>query len=180
MSYYMSRYADMWNFGSETGEWPVGFLFTTPPEIGQGEYSTKMIIASPMSWNTVRRWENTTVGRRGSGYEDWKCRCTDLLLDRMERLYPDFRDCIENINSASPLTIRDYYGVKDGSMYGFAKDCRNILLTHIPVATKISNLLLTGQNINLHGFCGVPLTAINTSEAILGNNYVLNRINEAN
>lgn len=180
MSYYMSRYADMWNFGSETGEWPVGFLFTTPPEIGQGEYSTKMIIASPMSWNTVRRWENTTVGRRGSEYEDWKCRCTDLLLDRMERLYPDFRDCIENINSASPLTIRDYYGVKDGSMYGFAKDCRNILLTHIPVATKISNLLLTGQNINLHGFCGVPLTAINTSEAILGNNYVLNRINEAN
>ena len=36
---------------------------------------------------------------------------------------------------------------------------------------KIEKLLLTGQNNNLHGFCGVPLTAINTCEAILGINY---------
>ena len=43
--------------------------------------------------------------------------------------------------------------------------------------TKVSNLFLTGQNNNLHGFCGVPLTAIQTCEAILGRNYVLNQLN---
>jgi len=54
------------------------------------------------------------------------------------------------------------------------------VLTQIPVYTKVRNLLLTGQNINLHGICGVPLTAINTAEAILGTNTIINLINDAN
>ena len=51
-------------------------------------------------------------------------------------------------------------------------------LSQVPVVTKIKNLLLTGQNNNLHGFCGVPLTAITTSEAILGSGYVIEKINQ--
>ena len=82
------------------------------------------------------------------------------------------------MNTASPLTIRDFYGVKEGSISGYSKDCKNIALSQVPVVTKVKNLLLTGQNNNLHGFCGVPLTAINTCETILGNNYIINRINE--
>lgn len=175
-TYYMSRYDQMWNFGGEQ-EWPVGFLFVTPPEIDQGEYSTKMIVTAPMLWDYVRRWEDTTVGQRGEEYGAWKAECREKLLDRMEVIYPGFRDCIEDINTASPLTIRDWYGVKEGSMCGFSKDCRDILFSQVPVVTKVPNLLLTGQNCNLHGFCGVALTAISTSEAILGRNYVLGRIN---
>ena len=37
---------------------------------------------------------------------------------------------------------------------------------------------MTGQNVNLHGFCGVPLTAINTVEAIVGLNQIIKKINE--
>ena len=62
-------------------------------------------------------------------------------------------------------------------MYGFVKDCRNMAATQLPVATKIDNLLLTGQCVNLHGFCGVPLTAISTAEAILGRDAVTDKIN---
>lgn len=75
------------------------------------------------------------------------------------------------------MTIRDYYAAKEGTMCGYSKDYKNMVLSHLPVVTKAKNLLLTGQNINLHGFCGVPLTAIQTSEVILGQNYVLNKIN---
>ena len=83
---------------------------------------------------------------------------------------------VEDINTASPLTIRDYYGVKEGSLYGFSKDWKNITLSQLPVVTKVRNLLLTGQNNNLHGFCGVSLTAINTCEAILGLNHIVNKL----
>ena len=44
-------------------------------------------------------------------------------------------------------------------------------------STEIGNLLLTGQNINLHGICGVPLTAVNTAEALLGTNRLIHAIN---
>ncbi|MBO4663963.1 MAG: NAD(P)/FAD-dependent oxidoreductase [Bacteroidaceae bacterium] len=177
-AYYMSKYNEIWNFGRTDNQWPLGFLYMTPPEIEQGEYSTKLIVTAPMAWEYVKKWENTTVGHRGEEYEAWKKECCEKLLDMMEEVHPGIRDCIDKINTASPLTIRDYYGVKEGGMCGFSKDYKNIILSQVPVVTKIPNLLLTGQCNNLHGFCGVPLTAIVTSEVILGMNYVINKINE--
>ncbi len=179
-AYYMERYDDVWNLGNPDGRWPLGFLYMTPPESEQGEFSNKMIVTVPMAWNYVKPWENTTLGHRPADYEAWKERCAEAVIQRIGQMHSGFRDCIDKVNTASPLSIRDFYGVKEGSMCGYVKDCKNITLSHIPVATKIPNLLLTGQCVNLHGFCGVPLTAINTCEAILGINYVLNKINGEN
>ncbi len=176
--YYMTRYADVWNFSRTDKPWPLGFLMMTPPNSHQGQYATKVLITAPMPFDMVRQWENTTVGHRGAEYEAWKAKCAELLLAQIEEMHPGFQACIEAVNTSSPLTIRDFYGVKDGSICGFAKNCQNIVLSQVPVVTKVRNLLLTGQNVNLHGFCGVPLTAITTCEAILGRNYIVNKINE--
>ncbi len=176
--YYMTKYADIWGFGEHHDTWPLGFLLMTPPEENQGEYSTKALVTAPMLFDEVRRWEDTTVGHRGADYEAWKEEKTHRLLACIEEMHPGFGDCIDKINTSSPLTIRDFYGVKEGSLCGFSKDYKNLALSQLPVVTKVDNLLLTGQNNNLHGFCGVPLTAINTSEAILGRNYILNKIKE--
>lgn len=175
--YYMTKYADVWNFSRTDCPWPLGFLMMTPPNENQGEYATKMLVTAPMPFEMVQKWENTTVGHRGADYEKWKEERAHELLAQMEEMYPGFSDAIEAINTSSPLTIRDFYGVKEGSICGYAKNCQNIALSQVPVVTKVRNLLLTGQNNNLHGFCGVPLTAINTCEAILGLNYVINKIN---
>ena len=174
--YYTQRYDEIWNFCRDEAFWPMGFLLMTPPEENQGPWSNKVLVTAPMQFDMVRRWENTTVGRRGNDYEQWKQARTDELLAQVEELHPGFREAIEAINASSPLTIRDFYGVKEGSICGFSKDCRNITLSQLPVVTKVSNLLLTGQNNNLHGFCGVPLTAINTCEAILGLNNVIEKL----
>ena len=176
--YYMTRYDEMWNFGEHHDYWPLGFLFMTPPENHQGKYSTKVLITAPMLYDEVRRWENTTVGHRGADYEAWKEKMTKQLLERVEEMHPNFKECIDKVNASSPLTIRDFYGVKEGALSGYSKDYKNMALSQLPVVTKISNLLLTGQNNNLHGFCGVPLTAISTAEAILGKNYILNKLNQ--
>lgn len=174
--YYMTRYADVWHFDDPEKAWPLGFLFMTPPEENQGRYTRKALVTAPMSFDMVKRWENTTVGHRGEDYLQWKAEKAEALLTLIEEMHPGFRSCIENMNTASPLTIRDFYAVKEGSICGFSKDCNNIALSQVPVVTKISNLLLTGQNNNLHGFCGVPLTAINTCEAILGTNAIINKL----
>lgn len=165
-------------FGEHHDYWPLGFLFMTPPENHQGKYSSKVLITAPMLYDEVRRWENTTVGHRGADYEAWKEKMTKQLLERVEEMHPNFKECIDKVNASSPLTIRDFYGVKEGALSGYSKDYKNMALSQLPVVTKISNLLLTGQNNNLHGFCGVPLTAISTAEAILGRNYILNKLNQ--
>jgi all-trans-retinol 13,14-reductase len=175
--YYMTRYDDVWNFSRTDRPWPLGFLLMTPPTSEQSEYASKVLITSPMSFEMVKKWEDTTTGHRGEDYEIWKRERARELLSQIEDMHPGFSGCIEHINTSSPLTIRDFYAVKDGSICGFSKNCQNMTLSQLPVVTKVKNLLLTGQNNNLHGFCGVPLTAINTCEAILGQNYVINKIN---
>lgn len=176
--YYQDDYGSVWNYGQIDDAWPHGFMMMTPPIKDQGEYTEKIIVTCPMSFEEVRKWENSVVGKRPKGYKMWKEERTQRLLDKLQMLFPQLKSSIEKVEAASPLTIRDYYGVKEGSMYGFRKDCRNIMLSQIPPVTKIKNLILTGQNINLHGICGVPLTAVGTAEILLGRDKLVEKINK--
>ena len=137
-----------------------------------------MIVNCIMSFDDVKQWENTTVGNRGDEYVAFKKRCEEKIIDNLEKIFPDIRACIKSVYSATPLTIRDYLNQKEGALYGMKKDCNNMAFSHIPVRTKLRNLLLTGQNINYHGIVGTPLTAIYTCAELLGLEYLLGRINK--
>lgn len=177
--YYQDVYGKVWQHGEydpDDCKWPHGFMYMTPAE-KQTDHASKMIINCIMPFSAVKKWENTSTGHRGKEYEQWKQHNVELILNRMDQLYPGFRDTIDQLWSASPLTIRDYYGQPEGSLYGIQKDCKDILQSRISIVTKIKNLFYTGQNINLHGFCGTQLTAINTVEAIIGQNELVKKIN---
>ena len=153
-------------------------MYITPPVENQGDFAETIVLIAEMDYTEVKPWENTQTGHRGAAYEQWKRSMTDKVLDRMERLYPDFRNRIDFVFASSPLTIRDYYGNKEGSNYGFQKDSRNLMLSQMSVTTKVKNLYLTGQNVNIHGLCGVSLTAIETAEALVGHNTIVRKINK--
>lgn len=179
--YYMENFGLMWEQERQANQGvPNSFMYMTPPDENQGKYANRLLIHCLMSFEMVKKWENTITGKRGSSYEEWKTFMTNNLIDKLSNLYPHLRDCISDVYSSSPLTIRDFYNTKNGAIFGFRKDCENLLISRLPVYTKISNLFLTGQNVILHGICGVPLTAINTSEAILGKNVIINAIQRQN
>lgn len=176
--YFVRDYDQYSKMGSmKPEEWPQGFMFVTPPPAQESPYAKTMEISCMMDYAWVKPWENTTVGRRGAEYEEWKRLQMEKVIDAMERIYPDFRSCIKNVFASSPLTVRDYYGNKEGSMYGFHRDCNNLMLSQLSVFTRVRNLFLTGQNVNNHGLYGVSLTAIQTAEAIVGNNTIIQKIN---
>lgn len=176
--YFQDDYGSVWKHGDYDAEtWPRGFMYMTSPEHNQGKWATKMIVNSIMKFEQVEQWRDTTTGRRGKDYEQWKQEHIAMVLRRLELLHPGIGNCIDHITASSPLTIRDYFNVKDGANYGFSKDCKNIALTQLSVFTKVKNLYLTGQCINLHGICGVPLTAVNTVEAIERSHEIIDRIN---
>ena len=83
----------------------------------------------------------------------------------------------EYLETASPLTLRDWNGTTDGSCYGLHATVLNPALTTLSPRTRLDNLFLTGQDVNFHGMVGTSLTAIITAEAILGPNTIVNRIN---
>ena len=176
--YFQEDYGHVWNYNEyDEACWPRGFMYMTPADRQQGSWATKMIVNAIMPYQVVERWKDTQCGRRGKAYEEWKERHLRKIISRMERLYPGFEATIAHSFASSPLTIRDYYDEPEGSLYGLRRDTDNIARSHVSTYTKCENLLLTGQNVNLHGFCGVPLTAISTAEAIVGRNVIIHKIN---
>ena len=178
--YYQHDYGQVWHhYEYDETTWPRGFMYMTPAESRCQDYAGKMIVNCLMPFSVVERWADTTVGHRGSDYEAWKAAQAEKVIRRLEHLYPHIRQQIAQVWTSSPLTIRDYYNQPEGALYGVRKDCQNIMLSQIPLATKVRNLFLTGQCINLHGICGVPLTAVNTAEAIVGRGKIIEKIKQA-
>ena len=98
------------------------------------------------------------------------------MFDAVERKIPGFKQAIKSYTPATPLTARDYIGTDDGSIYGIARDYREPLRSKISPRTKIPNLLLTGQNVNMHGVVGVTLCAVVTCGHILGMDALVEKI----
>ena len=177
--YYSPTYECIWKSADYTSEtWPRGIMLLTPPTSGDNVYAEKMIANCIMNFEDVKAWENTQTGSRGDDYLEFKRKHTEKVVSILKDLYPGIENSIERISSSSPLTIRDYTGSKEGSLYGIEKDCNNMINSHIVPRTKIKNLFLTGQNINLHGIIGVALSAILTAGEFVGVNTIINKINE--
>ena len=103
---------------------------------------------------------------------------SEKLLELVETQFPEIKGMIESYYTSTPLTYRDYIGTKDGAMYGLIRDSRNPNESQIMPKTRIPNLLLTGQNINLHGSLGVLISSVVTCGEILGTNELVKQFNE--
>ena len=181
---YCFEQEDPWCVSNYTDDtWPQGFaLFFVPSK--STEYAEGVTVMSYMRMDEVDRWKDTfnTVtneNERGEAYDAFKKEKCEKLFDRVELRFPGFKAAIKSYTAASPLTARDYIGSDDGSLYGYAKDYREPLKTFISPRTKIPNLLLTGQSINMHGVLGVTISAVATCAQILGMEYLVEKIRNA-
>lgn len=179
--YFVDRYEDIWRVVKYAPEeWPLGMMATTPPQSeGDEQWASSMIVSCPMNYDDVRQWEHSTHTTRPQGYLDFKSMCERRIIEKLKKKFPDIENCIDSYFSASPLTITDYTGSKEGSLYGYVKDCNHLECSHLSPLTKIGNLYLAGQNINLHGILGVPLNSIITAGAVTGDiNAIIRKISQ--
>lgn len=184
-NYYYHKEGQVWNMVDYTeANWPLGYALFFSASSRSDEYAESMTILAYMKFDDVKQWGGTfnTVAQetdRGKEYEAFKKRKAELLIDMVQERFPGLRDAIRSYYTATPLSYRDYIGNNDGSMYGIAKDYRNPLKTFISPRTKIPNLYLTGQNLNLHGILGATMSGLVTCTAFMGNETVIEKIRNA-
>ncbi len=172
---FVYRKANVWTYPEEDGETGGVMISCRVPETGS---DTRQIdLLTPMSWEECQAWSDTRVGHRGEDYLQMKQRKADACIALAETVIPGLRDMIEQQYTSTPLTYRDYTLTPDGSSYGVRKDCRNLVMTMLSPRTPIQNLMLTGQNLMLHGLEGVSMTALLTCSEILGIEYIKQIIN---
>ncbi len=144
-----------------------------------------MIVMAYMRYEETREWEDSynTVAKsspRGQAYEAFKKAKAEKLIDALEVRMPGIKENIESYYTSTPLTYRDYIGTVDGAIYGIQKDYKDPLRTFISAKTKVPNLYLTGQNLNMHGVLGVTISAISTCGELLGKANLMEKVIKAN
>ena len=179
-NYYHFNEDSVWSITNYSPKcWPQEYLFLTLPTSSSKEYAETATAMTYMTYNEVKQWENSKIGKRGEEYEAFKKQKAEKLIDQINKQFPNFKDSIENYYTSTPLSMKSYTGTKDGSMYGILHDCNDALKTRISPKTKIPNLFLSGQNVNIHGVLGVTVGAVLTSTELLGMEYLLKKINNA-
>lgn len=184
-NFYYHKEGHIWNMADHTEEnWPLCYAVFFSASSKSETYAESMTILAYMRYDEVKHWESTfnTVSvkdYRGEDYDTFKKRKAEILLDCVEEKFPGLRDTIKTYYTATPLSYRDYIGNYDGSMYGIVKDYRNPLKTFISPRTKLPNLYLTGQNLNLHGILGAAMSGLVTCTAFMGNEDIIDKIRNA-
>lgn len=155
----------------------IALFMTSKLPNADGHYM--LMAMCPMSFEAVAEWKDSTLGARPESYLHWKEEQMARVTGFIETQYPGFAQAVVSCFASSPLSFRDWLGAPEGSIFGLRKEAGSLLTSQLPVRTKVDNLFLTGQCVNLHGICGVPLTAIQTAEAILGQNSILDAIHQS-
>jgi all-trans-retinol 13,14-reductase len=184
-NYYFFKENDPWCVSGYTKEnWPKGYALFYTASRDSDEYADAVTLMTYMRFDEVEKWKDTfnIVSReehRGHDYDTFKKEKAEKFLDYVEERFPGLRDAVDTYYVSTPLTLRDYVGSDDGSLYGIVKDYRDPMKTFISPRTKIENMYLTGQNLNLHGVLGVTVSAVLTCGQIIGIDYLVDKIRNA-
>ena len=170
---YIYKEPDVWAFHLKNNPVSGVLVSCRIPEDGS-KYVQQVDLLTPMNWSECEQWSHTEVGRRGEDYKAMKKRVADECITLAERFIPGLRDRITGCYTSTPLTYRNYTLTPEGSAYGLRKDFRNPMITLLSPRTPIPNLLLTGQNLMLHGLHGVTMTALFTCAEVLGKEPIWN------
>ncbi|MFT3903144.1 MAG: FAD-dependent oxidoreductase [Niabella sp.] len=184
-NYYYHRQGKVWLQNHYTeADWPLGYGLYFTADRKHPEYASTISVLTPMRFADVAAWADTfnragREGTRGAGYEQFKQEKAQKLLSVVSEKFPHLTENIKAVYTSTPLTNRDYIDGVDGSMYGVQKDFHDPFKTMISPRTKIPNLFLTGQNLNLHGILGTSLSAVFTCSVALGDDSLVDKIRNA-
>ena len=166
--------ADLWQINTARVENALVHFY--PPTDGSGQ-ARAMDILCPLRKSDMPEDSGNQPMRRGAEYEAFKRAKTDECLLFVSRRLPELQEAIEQTWSSTPLTYEHYTGTRDGSAYGITKDWQSPMTTVLTPRTPISNLLLTGQSLNLHGVLGTSMTSLFTAAEIIGKETIRKELN---
>ena len=176
---YLHGDNDVWYDKKVNMGYTTNCMISTQASSRNSDYADVISILTPMYIDELSAWQNTLPEQRGEDYKTFKLEKARQLLQFINSHGIDFTDHIESMYTTTPLSYRDFTGTCDGSAYGIIKDYKCPQIGFVSTRTKLGNLFLTGQNLNVHGALGVTLTSIITCGELLGHEYLAKRIGHA-
>ena len=178
--YYSNNVWDGADYDDDS--WPKNFFVSTPVTSSGDEYAESMSVMSYMKYDDVKQWgkvSNTVAkpNERGLEYEAFKELKAQVIINKLEGVYPGIKSKIKSVHTSTPLTFRDYIGDNEGSLYGILKDSNSPLKSLINSKTKVPNLYFTGQNLIFHGILGATIGAFVTCFNFIDRETLMKKVN---
>ena len=154
---YVYTHNDVWDLDTDTSR--RGILISCRPSTTDAPFTRQIDILSPMAWDKVAQWADTTIGHRPESYRRFKAQQAQACISLAATVIPHLEEAISNIYISTPLTYRDYNHSPEGSAFGIRKDYHTPLLSFLSPITPLPGLYLNGQSLMVHGIEGTTLTA---------------------
>ena len=119
----------------------------------------------PLYWDTVSKWEDSSVGKRSEDYYRWKQEKTEEIIARITEHFPSYKNKLKVITASTPLTYRDYLHHYHGAAYGIKQKVGQFNLMG---QLRIRNIYVAGQSAILPGVLGTIMASLLVAKNILG------------
>ncbi|MFP4333629.1 MAG: phytoene desaturase family protein [Campylobacterales bacterium] len=104
-------------------------------------------------------------------YKEKKERCAQILLKRVEKLYPDIIDSLISYEAATPMTMERYTKATKGAIYGFSQTPLQSGRHREKFSRLLPNLInISGWGEIGGGFSAVIQDAVNKASLLKSNN----------
>ena len=133
-------------------------LVMTPCNERNQIYARTIETVMPLDYSELSPWQANRK-EHYADYEAFKHRKEQEVLSMIKTIYPNIKEQIADIFSSTSLTFRDDFLSPEGAMFGMSESVGS-------VRTRVNGFYLSGQNIFLHGLCGVVMTAQQTVQAL--------------
>ena len=124
-------------------------------------------------FSDVEKWANSFTGNRSISYGEYKKARTSQILNRILRFFPEYKNHLEVIDSASMLTFRDYLNSPYGSAYGIKQKIGQFNLIG---RVHYKNTFAAGQSAVLPGIIGAMMSGFTICRYLLSKDVYENFI----
>jgi len=123
---------------------------------------------SIVDYQIFDQWKNTAFKARDSDYESLKEKITETILNDIEARHPGFREIVDYVELATPLSVEHYMGHSRGAIYGLPATPEKFRQDWIKAVSPVPNLYLTGVDLLCVGVLPGLLAGAATAGALHG------------
>ncbi|MBX3459256.1 MAG: NAD(P)/FAD-dependent oxidoreductase [Planctomycetes bacterium] len=151
---------------------PADAIVNLPP--GNPQLISAMSSAR-MEW--FDKWQGTHTPRKDPEYRALKQRLTDNVLAMIAQRMPGLRVTV--VESATPLTLRDYARYPGGGIYGLEPGIDAQGRNGVRRRTRYAGLYVTGAGTGTPGILGACVTGFAVAGSILGTQALIREVRTA-
>jgi len=131
-----------------------------------GTATIEIVAPAPFEW--FEKWKDTSWGKRGDDYEEFKTQLGERLMQHLYEKLPHLDGKVDYYEVSTPLSTDYFCAYQHGELYGLDHDPVRLRQTWLGPRTRFKGLWLTGQDVLTCGVTGAMMAGLLTTSAIIG------------